>query len=306
MKIEAAFGILGDQKTAVIEMAAASGLALLKPQDRNPLYTTTYGTGELMMAAVAMGVELIILGIGGSATVDGGIGCAQACGLPVLLDEGEPVSSTEPLVGQDLERVVRIKHGRGSPIDRTAITVACDVDNPLFGPNGAAAIYGPQKGASSSEVATLDRWLRDLAQKTGTLSEAMTPGAGAAGGLGYCLLAFFRATLKPGFEIVSHAARLRERLSGVDLCITGEGSFDLSSFAGKTPIGVARICKQMNIPCIAIAGRVDTTQIDRARSEGIQQLRDISSPSTPNPMERAAELLQQTAAEVIAEFAHRS
>jgi glycerate kinase len=198
-KVDATFGMLGDDlkanihsrklpqdqltakasvRTAVIEMSAASGLALLEPQDRNPLYTTSFGTGELLVEAARLGARQIILGIGGSATADGGIGCAQACGLPVLLEGGEPVSDTEPLTGADLPRVVLIKHGRGSPIDRVTITVACDVRNPLYGPEGAAAVYGPQKGATPEQVKMLDEYLRVLAQRTGKLAEAEAPGAG--------------------------------------------------------------------------------------------------------------------------------
>src|SRR5690348_8542604 len=196
MRVDATFGVLGDGHTAVIEMAAASGLALLKPEDRNPLNTTTFGTGELLMAAASMGVRQIVLGIGGSATVDGGIGCAQACGLPVILEGGEPVSPTEPLCGRDLESVVLIKHGRGSSIERVRITVACDVSNPLFGPDGAAEIFGPQKGATPQQVRWLDQALHGLAERTGKLAEARTPGAGAAGGLGFAMLAFFGAALR--------------------------------------------------------------------------------------------------------------
>src|SRR6185437_7090722 len=143
MKVEATFGMLGGGQTAVVEMAAACGLALLPTSQRDPMATTTFGTGELLMAAAEAGAKRVILGIGGSATVDGGVGCAQACGLPVLLEDGEPVSPTEPLCGRDLDSILMIKHGRGSPVERMRITVACDVVNPLFGPNGAAAVFGP-------------------------------------------------------------------------------------------------------------------------------------------------------------------
>jgi glycerate kinase len=256
-KVDAAFGILGDQQTAVIEMAAASGLALLAPDERDPFRTTTFGTGELLMAAAALDVRRIILGIGGSATVDGGIGCAQACGLPVLLDGGEPVSPTEPLTGADLERVVLIKHDRGSLIERVELIVACDVTNPLYGPAGAAQTYGPQKGASPLQVAELDRWLQRLAERTGKTAEALTPGAGAAGGLGFAMLAFFGARLCRGIDIVIEATQLRRRLVGADLCITGEGRLDASSLHGKAPLGVARLCREMGIPCFALVGSVE-------------------------------------------------
>jgi glycerate kinase len=277
-------------------MAAASGLALLRAEDRNPMNTTTFGTGQLLMAAAGLGVRQIILGIGGSATNDGGIGCAQACGLPVILEHGEPVSPTEPLTGADLARVVLIKHGRGSPVERVAITVACDVSNPLFGPNGAAAVYGPQKGATPEQVRELDAMLEQLARRCGKLAEAQMPGAGAAGGLGFAMLAFFGATLRSGIDIIIEATRLRERLRGADLCITGEGSLDSSSLHGKTPIGVARICKSLGVPCVALAGRIDAGAVDVASEQGLTSYRAIHDGSlTPaESIERAAELLSES------------
>ena len=241
MKVEARFGVLGDGQTAVIEMAAASGLALLKPQDRDPMRTTTFGTGELMMAAVEMGMSRIILGIGGSATIDGGIGCAQACGLPVILEGGEPVSAGEPLVGADVERVVLIKHGRGSPVEKVRIEVACDVTNPLFGKDGAAEVYGPQKGASTGQIRKLDVALMNLARRNDKIAEANFPGAGAAGGLGFAMAAFFGAKLKSGVEIVMEAVGFRGRLAEADLCLTGEGRLDRSSLRGKVVGGVAQL-----------------------------------------------------------------
>lgn len=270
MKVDATFGILGDGKTAVIEMAAASGLALLKPEDRNPLNTTTFGTGELLMAASPLGVEDIILGIGGSATVEGGIGCAQACGLPVLLEVGEPVSATEPLCGRDLPSVLMVKHGRGSAIERVRIRVACDVSNPLFGPTGAAHVFGPQKGATPKQAQWLDDALRGLAERTGKIAEAQTPGAGAAGGLGFGMLAFFGATLQSGAQIVIDATRLRERLRGADLCMTGEGRLDSGSLHGKAPIAVARLCRELGVPCVAIVGSVGEGA-ELARAEGLRE-----------------------------------
>jgi glycerate kinase len=261
--VDARFGISGDDKTAFVEMAAASGLALLKPEDRDPMNTTTFGTGELLVAAAKLGVSEIILGIGGSATMDAGIGCAQACELPVILAEGEPVSPTEPLCGRDLPRVVLIKHGRGSPVERVKLTVACDVTNPLFGTDGAAAVYGPQKGANAAAIAWFDRELRSLAERTGKMTEAQRPGAGAAGGLGFGLSAYFpNATLRRGVEIVFDAVHLRQRLVGADLCITGEGRLDASSLHGKAPVAVAKLCKELGVKCVAIGGSVDPSAMD--------------------------------------------
>jgi glycerate kinase len=308
MKVEARFGILGDGRTAVVEMAAASGLALLKAEDRNPLNTTTFGTGELLMAAATSGqVDHIILGIGGSATVDGGIGCAQACGLPVLLEGGEPVSMTEPLCGRDIPSVVLIKHGRGSPIDHCRIMVACDVTNPLFGPDGAAAVFGPQKGATPGQVKWLDEALAGLARRTGKLEEAKKPGAGAAGGLGFGILAFFaNSSLRSGSEIVIEATRLRERLMGADLCITGEGRLDAQSLSGKAPIAVARICKELNVPCVAIVGSVGEG-VEPARAEGLRSWTAIhrAGRTLEETIRRTPELLEEVAAEVIGKLRGR-
>jgi glycerate kinase len=302
MKVVAIFGVSGDGQTAIIEMAAASGLALLKPQDRNPLNATTFGTGELLVAAAKLGVKHILLGIGGSATVDAGLGCAQACGLPVILDDGQYAAPTEPLCGRDLPSVVLVKHGRGSPVERVErITVACDVTNPLYGPDGAAPVFGPQKGATPEEVRWLDDALRRLAERLGKTAEAQTPGAGAAGGLGFAMLAFFGAALRSGVELVIEAAKLRERLGGADLCITGEGRLDSQSLAGKTPVGVARLCKELGVPCVALVGSVGDGA-DAAVGEGLTAVHPINDGSltVEESMARAAELLERSAGHVVA------
>jgi glycerate kinase len=306
MKVDATFGVLGPTgadsagRTAVIEMAAASGLALLEPGDRSPLNTTTFGTGELLMAAAGLGVSHIILGIGGSATNDGGVGCAQACGLPVILEGGEPVSPTEPLCGRDLPSVVLVKHGRGSPVERVRITVACDVSNPLFGPGGAAYVYGPQKGATPEEVRELDAALRGLAQRTGKVTEALTPGAGAAGGLGFGMLAFFGAALRPGVAIIIDAVGLRERLEGADLCITGEGRLDAQSLSGKAPIGVARLCREVGVRCVAVVGAAGEGA-DAALDEGIEEIHAIHDGSTSleESIRTARERITRAAADLV-------
>ena len=305
MKVDATFGVLGDGATAVVEMAAASGLALLKPEDRNPLNTTTFGTGELLMAAVSLGVGHILLGIGGSATTDAGIGCAQACGLPVILEGGEPVSSTEPLCGRDLPSVVLVKHGRGSPVERVKITVACDVTNPLHGPDGAAHVFGPQKGATPEQVRELDDALRHLAERLGKTKQAATPGAGAAGGLGFGMLAFFNAALRPGVDIVLDATHLRDRLAGADLCITGEGRLDAQSLAGKTPVGVARLCKTLGVPCVAVVGSCgDGVESARAREQGLRAVYSIQKPGMPleQSLRHAERLLEEAAEAAVREL----
>lgn len=302
-KVDATFGILGDGRTAVVEMAAASGLALLREADRDPLNTTTFGTGELLIAAAELGVNRIILGIGGSATVDGGLGCAQACGLPVILQDGEPVSPTEPLCGRDLESVVLVKHGRGSAVERVKIIVACDVDNPLFGPNGAAAVFGPQKGATPQQVSWLDEALRRLAERTGKLAEACAPGAGAAGGLGFAMLGFFGATLERGAGIVIEATRLRERLKSADLCITGEGRLDSGSLGGKAPVAAARLCQELKVPCVALVGSAGPGA-EAALGEGMAKYVSIQESATDaaDSIRRSPELLAGAAERIVKEF----
>jgi glycerate kinase len=308
MKVDAPFGVLGDGTTAVVEMAAASGLALLKNEDRNPLNTTTFGTGELLVAAATTpGVERIILAIGGSATTDAGIGCAQACGLPVILEGGEPVSPTEPLCGRDLPSVVLVKHGRGSPVERVKIVVACDVTNPLYGPNGAASIFGPQKGATPEIVRELDDSLRALALRLGKDAEANTPGAGAAGGLGFGMLAYFpNATLRSGFEIVADAVQLDRRLMRAQFCITGEGRFDRSTMSGKSVAGIAQLCRRAGIPCIALVGSVGEGHEDVARELNVA-VRIIAPSGMPvdESLANALGLLADAAAKCVKDWRER-
>lgn len=255
-QVDATIGLLAGGGTAVIEMASASGLHLLAPSDRNPLNTTSFGAGQLIRRAAEMGCRRIILGIGGSATCDGGIGCLQACGCHVILDGGSYARDSEPLCGRDVEQVVLVKSHRGSPVDGVAIEVACDVTNPLCGPQGAAAVYGPQKGALPQDVERLDAALRGLAARLGREDLARLPGAGAAGGIGFGLAAMFGATLRSGVEIVIDATRLRERVRGADLCLSGEGRLDGQTGAGKTVAGVAGCCNEAGVPCVALAGEV--------------------------------------------------
>jgi glycerate kinase len=255
MKVDASFAMLADG-TAVIEMAAASGLALLPESERNPLNTTTFGTGELMVAAITEGAKSIILGLGGSATIDAGIGCAQACGFTILTRDGEPTSMSEPLCGRDLQNILMVKHGRGEATAGIPILAATDVDNPLFGDHGAAHVFGPQKGATPAIIEQLDAQLRALVQRTGAAVHADHPGAGAAGGFGFGILNFFGGTLANGFELMARGANLSRRLSGVDLCITAEGRLDHQTQHGKAVVGVARLCRGQGVPCIALAGSV--------------------------------------------------
>ncbi|QLO53890.1 glycerate 3-kinase [Klebsiella grimontii] len=252
--VGAFYGLSGDGQTAFIEMAAASGLMLVPAGERNPLRATSYGTGELIRHALDAGVRHIILGIGGSATVDGGMGMAQALGARFLDERGESVG----LGGGALQRLVKIDLSDLDPrLHDCRIEVACDVDNPLLGERGATAVFGPQKGACIEMVAVLERGLQNYARvmlaATGQDVAAMV-GGGAAGGMGAGARVFLNATLKSGIDIVLEAVHLEEALRDADLVITGEGRMDSQTVGGKAPIGVARIAKKYDIPVIGIAG----------------------------------------------------
>jgi glycerate kinase len=253
-RVEAFYGLTGDGETAVIEMAAASGLMLVPPARRNPLRTSSRGTGELIRAALDAGARRFILGIGGSATNDGGAGMVQALGARLLDAAGEELDGS----GGDLARLERIDvSGLDRRLAECRIEVACDVDNPLTGPRGASAVFGPQKGASAEMVRTLDdnlaRFARIVERDLG-VAVADVPGAGAAGGMGAAMMAFFGATLKPGIEIVTAAVDLDGQVRDADLVITGEGRIDAQTIHGKTPIGVARVARRHGKPVIGIAG----------------------------------------------------
>lgn len=267
-KVDSFYGITGDGKTAVIEMAAASGLPLVPESKRNPLKTTTYGTGELIASALDLGVEQIIVGIGGSATNDAGVGMAQALGAKILTADGNEVA----FGGGSLKDIKKIDLKNMNPkLKNVKIQVACDVDNPLYGKNGAAYVYGPQKGADQKTVELLDQNLRHFNQIV--LEELnrdlnKIPGAGAAGGLGAGLLAFLEADLKTGIKIILDILDFEAKLEGVDLVITGEGMLDGQSIYGKTPIGVSRSAAKKNIPVIAIAGTLGEN-VEKVLNEGI-------------------------------------
>jgi glycerate 2-kinase len=254
--VVARFGLLGDGQTAVIEMAAASGLVLVPTDKRNPLITTTRGTGELLLAAIAAGARRIVIGIGGSATNDAGAGLGQALGFRLVDDQGRDL---EP-GGGSLHRLVRILLAqRNDDLAGIDIAVACDVTNPLCGPTGASAIYGPQKGASPAMVETLDRNLAHFAAIVArdldvTIKDQ--PGAGAAGGLGGGLVAFAGGKLEPGIKLVIEAVKLAERLKNAELCLTGEGTIDTQSAFGKTAVGVAELARSLHCPVLALAGSI--------------------------------------------------
>lgn len=255
--VEAFYGITGDGKTAVIEMAAASGLHLIRKEERNPLYTTTRGTGELILAALHYGVDQIIIGIGGSATNDGGAGMAQALGAKLLDSTGAQIGYGGGALGNLHSIDLRNLDGRLSDVE---INIVCDVDNPLTGEHGAAAVFGPQKGATLEIVAVLDENLShygEVIKKELGKDISTVPGAGAAGGLGAGLIAFLDGDLRRGVDVVMETIQLEKMMENASLVITGEGKIDNQTAYGKTPMGVAEVAKKWGVPVIGIAGMVD-------------------------------------------------
>jgi glycerate kinase len=300
--VNARFGMIGNG-TAVIEMASASGLVLVPADMQNPMETTTYGTGELILKAIEMGSKKIIVGIGGSATNDGGMGMAQALGYRLLDSNADPLDPG----GKGLARLASIDNsGINSKLLLTTIEVASDVDNPLYGKKGAAYVYGPQKGADPEMVKALDEGLinyakivaRDLKKDIADL-----PGAGAAGGLGAGLAAFAGGILKPGTDIVIETTGLEDKIKDADLIITGEGAMDEQTFYGKSAYGVAKLASKYNIPVITINGSVlsDINSIDEKNSSLFSgNFSIINKPmSLEEAIRDAEELLSGAAAEII-------
>lgn len=295
--VEAHWGILSDRKTAVIEMAQASGLDLVPPKKRNPLHATSYGTGELIKNALDAGCRRVVVGLGGSATVDGGAGLAQALGAEFLDSKGAALEA-DPASLEKLEQIDL--SGFDPRIKETEVLAACDVTNPLCGPQGAAAVYGPQKGAGPEEVARLDNVLGHLADllemKTGQ-DVKLLPGAGAAGGLGAGLAAFLGAKLCPGIELVLDLVGFEGILaSGTDLVITGEGEVNYQTAYGKVPVGVAKAAVKYKIPVVALAGSLGPGA-EQVYQYGIGGLMSIQTrPMTLEYcMENAADLVEDAA-----------
>ncbi|WBW99025.1 glycerate kinase family protein [Oceanirhabdus sp. W0125-5] len=298
--IDAFYGILGDRKTAVIEMAAASGLPLLKKEERNPMKTSTYGTGELIKDALDRGCRNIIIGIGGSATNDGGAGMVKALGGKLLDKDGNDIG----VGGEGLEKLDKIDL---SQIDRRIkeckIIAACDVDNPLCGLKGASYVFAPQKGANEEMVEKLDKNLFNFAE---VIKENMSidikdhPGAGAAGGLGAGLMAFLNAELRSGINIVTETVKLEDKIKGADFVITGEGMIDFQTQFGKTPFGVATLAKKYGIPVIAIAGSIGKGS-EILYEKGFDGIFSISEkPMTlEESMSESRELIERTAERVM-------
>lgn len=272
--VKAGWGIMGDGETGVIEMAAASGLPLVGDR-KNPLITTTYGTGELILSALNRGLKRIIIGIGGSATNDGGVGMARALGVRFLDAEGKELANgggaLADLASIDVSGIDKRLH------DMTLL-VACDVDNPLCGPNGASFAYGPQKGATPEMVEALDAALANyaaIAEKTLGKSVKDTPGAGAAGGLGAGLLLFTQTELRPGIDIILEVNEFDQALQGASLMLTGEGQTDFQTARGKAPVGAAKWAKKYDIPVVCISGGLGRGA-DEVLAHGIDALASIA------------------------------
>lgn len=298
--IQSFYGVLGDGKTAVIEMAAASGIELLAPEERNPLVTSTYGTGLLLKSAMEAGFEEIILGIGGSATNDGGAGMAQALGFRLLDKNDNPIGPG----GGSLNQLTRIERANAHlMLQKTKITVACDVQNPLLGNSGATRIYGPQKGASAEMIEALEQNMSIFAnvilQETGTDFSAVS-GAGAAGGLGFGLMAFCMAKIRPGFELIGELTNLEKLISEADLVFTGEGRIDSQTAFGKTISGVAQLGKKYDVPVVALAG-ILSGNLEQLYSSGLTSAFAIANRpmSIEESKANAAELLARTSEQVV-------
>ncbi|WP_038173412.1 glycerate kinase [Vibrio pacinii] len=302
--VEGFYGLLGEGTTAVIEMAAASGLHLVEPAQRNPLLTTTYGTGELIKAALDAGVTHIIVGIGGSATNDGGMGMAQALGARFIDSNGAELG----FGGGALAQLASIDlSGLDPRLAAIKLEVACDVDNPLCGIKGASHVFGPQKGATPEMVAQLDANLAHYAQvirQTNGKEVIGQAGAGAAGGLGAALLGLFDADLRPGINIVMDAVNLCEVVKDADLVITGEGRIDSQTIHGKTPVGVARTAKMYDLPVIGIAGSI-AKDCHVVHDHGIDAVYSVVLGATdlPTALKEAAFNVEMTSRNVAATLA---
>lgn len=266
--VDAYYGYLKDTNTAVMEMASAAGITLVPDSEKNPLLATSYGVGEMINDAIQRGCRNFIIGIGGSVTNDGGIGMLKALGVRFLDENGEDAGEG----GQALAKVARIDVSGMNPLLKEChIQVACDVNNPLCGENGSTYVYGPQKGVTEDMKKTLDEAMVHFARVTSETLEndyINTPGAGAAGGLGYAFLAYTGAALTPGIELILDAVGLEEELSGADVVVTGEGRLDFQTAMGKAPVGVARLAKKYNAKVIAFAGSV-TKEATACNKEGI-------------------------------------
>ncbi|MEX1016428.1 MAG: glycerate kinase [Phycisphaeraceae bacterium] len=304
--VDARWGLLGEQpgqpRTAVIEMAAASGLPLVPHDQRDPTRTTTYGTGQLLRAALDHHVQRIVLGIGGSSTTDAGCGAAQALGVRFFDEDDRPID--QPITGGMLDHIYHIDLTTRDPrLNNVELLIACDVTNPLAGPEGAAAVYGPQKGATDAQVAQLDANLLHVANHVERAADCTVrdmPGAGAAGGLGAGGVALLGGTLRPGANLVLDTVGFDARVQGCDLCLTGEGQLDGQSLSGKAIMAVVKAAQRRGVPTVALVGMA--VDAERAVDAGLAGYRVIGEGlPVSKSIARAAELLEQAAAAVVAE-----
>ena len=292
------YGIIAETKTAVIEMSGAAGITLVPDAKKNPLYTTTYGVGEVIRDAIEKGCRRFIVGIGGSATNDGGIGMLQALGYGFLNKDGQQV----PFGAIGLKELETITDTYVLPeLAECEFKIACDVTNPLCGENGCSAVYGPQKGANPSMIMEMDKWLRyyaALARGKFPKANLNEPGTGAAGGLGFAFLTFTNAVLESGIKIVLEETKLESYVKGADVVVTGEGRLDFQTAMGKAPVGVAELAKKFDIPVLAFAGSV-TKDATECNKNGIDAffpiLRGISTLEEAMNPENAKQNLTDTA-----------
>lgn len=277
--VNASYGVLEDRNTAIIEISQAAGITLVEPEKRNPMHTTTYGVGELIVDAIRKNCRHFIIGLGGSATNDGGAGMLAALGFELLDEAGRPI----PFGAEGLSALRQIRADHVIPeLSECDFRIACDVNNPLCGEQGASYIFAPQKGADKESIMLMDLWLKDyaaLASRTFPKADRLRPGTGAAGGLGFAFLTFMNAELQSGIEIVLDETGLEEYIKEADLVITGEGCLDGQTVMGKAPIGVARLGKKYGKRVVAFGGSV-TEDARYCHAQGIDALLSI----TPGPM----------------------
>ena len=300
-KIESSYGIIPEKRLAIMEIASIAGITLLSLKQRNPLYTTTYGLGEMIKDAISKDCNNFIIGIGGSATNDGGIGMLQALGFDLLDKDGNQV----PLGARGLKDLVKIDDKNVLPeLKKCQFKIACDVTNVLCGENGCSVVFGPQKGATSQMIKDMDQWsynFANLAKKKYPHSDALVPGTGAAGGLGFAFLTFVKATLESGIDIILETIDLKSDLKDVDVVVTGEGCLDRQSAMGKAPVGVAKMAKLYNKPVIAFAGSV-TKEAKLCNQEGIDAyfpiIRNITTLQEAMAKENAKNNLTDTVEQV--------
>ena len=299
--IECEYGIIEETKTAIIEMSAAAGITLVTDKERNPLYTTTFGVGEIIKDAIKTGCRHFIVGIGGSATNDGGIGMLQALGFGIMDKSDTPV----PLGAIGLKELDHITYDNViSRLNECTFRIACDVTNPLCGSNGCSTIFAPQKGASPEMITQMDKWLShyaDIAKESRQKADPDHAGAGAAGGLGFAFLTFFNASLESGVKIVLDETRLCDYIKDSDIIITGEGCLDGQTVMGKAPIGVAKIAKKYGKPVIAFSGCV-TKDAVRCNNVGIDAffpiIRSVTSLEKAMNTENAKNNMEETVEQV--------